>query len=63
MHHWLMGNGRPCCQSWLFWRRMESTVYNSVSQTVVRGPLGVREALTGKRGNYCFHVEFREKNV
>jgi len=29
----------------------------SVSQTVVCGPLGVRETQTGSAGDYCFLVE------
>jgi len=37
-------------------------IYSSVLQTVVRGPLGVREALAGVRGIF-FLVEFIEKRV
>src|SRR6218665_835823 len=66
------------CEMWI-WRKMQRISWTEKTNKSVRmeigierfpncgrGPLGFREALkmsAGKWGNYCFRVEFREKNV
>ena len=53
-----------CLQTFsgMLWHKPTRNLQNSVSQTVVRGPLGVREALTGVRGKILFSCRIqREK--